>query len=148
MSTMDKQTNMTVEEAVLEHGCYNCGHVRLDKSCKVYCQLRAEGGICLAYNSWTPLPEPCEDAVSREEAVKVLRADPSFVCAGDKAQAITDILSLPSVTPQPKTAHWIHFASSDDCSGCGWSTGKYISPSDYCPKCGARMVEQQESEEA
>ena len=91
--------------------------------------------------------EPCEDAVSREEAVKVLRADPSFVCTGDKAQAITDILSLPSVTPQPKIAHWIHFANSDDCSGCGWSTGKYISPSDYCPKCGARMIEPAENME-
>ncbi len=44
--------------------------------------------------------EPCTDAVSREEAVKVLRADPSFICTGDKTQAITDILSLPTVTPE------------------------------------------------
>ena len=47
---------------------------------------------------------------------------------------------------EPKTGHWIHFATSDDCSECGWSTGKYISPSKFCPNCGARMVEQ-ESEE-
>ena len=44
-----------------------------------------------------------------------------------------------------KTGHWIHFAQSDDCSECGWSTGKYISPSNYCPNCGAKMVEPQES---
>ena len=49
--------------------------------------------------------------------------------------------------PQPKTGHWIHFASSDDCSECGWSTGRYISPSKYCPGCGCLMVEQQESED-
>lgn len=43
-----------------------------------------------------------------------------------------------------KTGHWIHFAASDDCSECGWSTGKYISPSEYCPHCGARMIESEE----
>lgn len=46
-----------------------------------------------------------------------------------------------------KTGHWIHFASSDDCSECGWSTGKYISPSKYCPNCGCLMVESQKNED-
>ena len=45
---------------------------------------------------------------------------------------------------EPKTGHWIHFASGDDCSECGWSTGKYISPSRYCPGCGCLMVEPQD----
>lgn len=49
------------------------------------------------------------------------------------------INSIPSVTPKSKTAHWIHFASGDDCSECGWSTGKYIDPTNYCPNCGAKM---------
>jgi hypothetical protein len=47
------------------------------------------------------------------------------------------INALPPVTQ--KSGKWIHFAQSDDCSECGWSTGKYISPSKYCPNCGARM---------
>ena len=47
---------------------------------------------------------------------------------------------------EPKTGHWIHFASGDDCSECGWSTGKYIDPSKYCPNCGAKMIELAESE--
>lgn len=41
--------------------------------------------------------EFCTDTISREEAVTVLRADPSFICTSDKNVAITDILSLPSV---------------------------------------------------
>ena len=48
---------------------------------------------------------------------------------------------------EPKTGHWIHFASGDDCSECGWSTGRYVSPSKYCPGCGCLMVEPQESED-
>lgn len=43
-----------------------------------------------------------------------------------------------------KTGHWIHFAASDDCSECGWSTGKYISPSNFCPNCGVKMLESEE----
>jgi hypothetical protein len=49
----------------------------------------------------------CEDAVSREAAIKKLRADTLFVCTGDKMQAISDIEGLPPVTQKSKTGHWI-----------------------------------------
>ena len=42
-----------------------------------------------------------------------------------------------------RTGHWEHFSTGSDCSECNWSTGKYISPSKYCPNCGAKMVEPQ-----
>ena len=32
--------------------------------------------------------EPCEDAISREDTMTALRADPSFICSGDKLNAI------------------------------------------------------------
>lgn len=48
--------------------------------------------------------------------------------------------SIPPIIPQQKSGRWIHFSQSDDCSECGWSTGKYVSPSNYCPNCGCRMV--------
>lgn len=90
--------------------------------------------------------EPCDNAVSRQAVLDKkelieLEDGQSFYCISPE-----DVETLPPVTPQPKTGHWIHFASSDDCSECGWSTGKYISPSKYCPNCGCRMVEPQESE--
>jgi hypothetical protein len=58
-------------------------------------------------------------------------------------------LDLPSVTPQePKTGHWIWCVGSHKCSNCE----EYTCFSDkellrYCPNCGAKMVEPQESEE-
>lgn len=48
--------------------------------------------------------------------------------------------NAPTIKEIPtKTGHWKHFFAGDDCSECGWSTGKYISPSKYCPDCGAKM---------
>lgn len=62
-----------------------------------------------------------------------------------ESEAKTCIKALEEVLKsEPKTGHWIHFASGDDCSECGWSTGKYISPSKYCPDCGAKMQEVEE----
>ena len=91
-------------------------------------------------------PQPCDDAISREMALNSL-IDNTHLDGYDLAEALDAIENkekLPPVTPQSKTGHWIHFAQSDDCSECGWSTGKYISPSKYCPNCGCRMVEPQE----
>ena len=72
-----------------------------------------------------------------------------------------DFLDLPSVTPQePKTGHWIEVAKYSDgkheieCSKCGshifdrGHANSYIVKEKYkyCPRCGAKMVEPQESE--
>lgn len=78
----------------------------------------------------------CDDAISR-----ILKR--MWNCRGkhttniDKVameQIIRDELSVTQ-----KSGKWIHFAQSDDCSLCGYSTGKYGSPSKYCPNCGAKM---------
>ena len=91
------------------------------------------------------------DAVSREEAVKVLRADPSFICTGDKTQAITDILSLPSVTPKRPKGEWVKYSiprcgeQHYKCSHCdeyvnfGLYGDFYTKDFIYCPHCGADM---------
>ena len=57
---------------------------------------------------------------------------------------------LPSVTPQPKTGHWIEEFNDLEgevrftCSCCG----KYqLFGTDYCYNCGAKMFETKESEE-
>ena len=52
---------------------------------------------------------------------------------------VDDLMSIPSVTTQQKTGKWLHFAQSDECSVCGYNTGKYESPSKYCPNCGAKL---------
>ena len=56
---------------------------------------------------------------------------------------------LPSVNPQPKIGHWIEYdhglgAKYYRCSICkGFEDGE---KGKYCKWCGAKMVEQQESE--
>lgn len=86
--------------------------------------------------------EPCTDAVSRDDVMQILY---DYDCTNENALMFKAIKALPSVTPQePKSGHWVHFAQSDDCSECGYSTGKYGSPSKFCPNCGAKMVEPQE----
>ena len=95
--------------------------------------------------------EPCEDAVSRAEALKgyieVERADGVEIYS-DKVVPIEYINNLPPVTPQPKTGRWVWCAGSHQCSNCKeytcFSHKKLLR---YCPNCGARMVESQESED-
>lgn len=65
------------------------------------------------------------------------------------------VSDLPPVTSQPKTGHWIdRFPAKEcKCSVCDFliciSNGSYIDmvgQMKYCPNCGAKMVESQESE--
>lgn len=99
-------------------------------------------------------PQPCEDAVSKQEILNIIddMAKEYYTNKDfDKAQGIAwvKLQRLPSVNPQ-KIGHWIITPFSVtgrhyQCSEC-----KYIhtfTNFEYCPKCGARMVEPQESEE-
>ena len=56
---------------------------------------------------------------------------------------------LPSVTPQQKTGHWIRMKAYEKwgCSECHTVFRFTFKEHDYCPNCGAKMVEPQESEE-
>lgn len=49
---------------------------------------------------------------------------------------------------EPKTGHWIpsHIPESilDECSECGFSCGAFTF--EYCPNCGAKMIDEQETE--
>lgn len=102
--------------------------------------------------------EPCEDAISRKEAIdEVKRIKISLggkdIFQNESKESIVKILDdLPSVTPQPKVGHWIENAPEYQnidppyiCSECG---NLHLRKTNYCDQCGCRMVEQQESEEA
>lgn len=93
--------------------------------------------------------EPCDDAISR-----ILKR--MWNCRGkhttsiDKVKMEQIIRDELSVNPQePKTGHWSHDGSHWKnrfiCSGCGYKL--FDEPTNYCPNCGCRMVEPQESEE-
>ena len=86
--------------------------------------------------------EPCDDCVSREEVLAILGRESRLWGNNyeDWTVAKQEIKDLPSVTPKPKTGHWIdkyilrqYFQY--ECSECGRASLK----SDYCPNCGADM---------
>ena len=52
-------------------------------------------------------------------------------------------VAIQALEQQQKTGKWLHFAQSDECSVCGYNTGKYESPSRYCPNCGCRMMQEE-----
>ena len=94
--------------------------------------------------------ELCEDVISRQAAIDVVRK------WFDKIQLNGDIcldgiISLPPVAPQQKIGHWIRVDKDKlRCSRCEvihliaqYPNGKI----GWCPNCGAKMIEPQESKE-
>ena len=69
-------------------------------------------------------------------------------CEGDVRLIMNHMDEMPPVTPQePKTGHWNEIPKYKDiawqCSECEhFTTMKH----NYCPNCGAKMIESQESE--
>ena len=47
--------------------------------------------------------------------------------------------AIEELSKERKKGKWIHFSRSDECSVCGYDTGKYEAPTWFCPKCGADM---------
>ncbi|MGJ0566838.1 hypothetical protein ACR73B_17095 [Enterococcus innesii] len=110
--------------------------------------------------------EPCEDAIRRADAEALFRnarskLNPSDYKTADEfntrdlmlLNAEQFIHLLPSVRPQkPKTGHWIDIMVGDmpaqACDRCNtfyplsYTGGGHR----YCPNCGAKMIEPQESE--
>ena len=91
--------------------------------------------------------EPCEDAISRQAVLDKkelieLEDGQSFYCISPE-----DVETLPSVNPQPKTGHWIFDEILDKHYYCSECKSMGVDYWDYCPNCGAKMVEPQESED-
>ena len=96
--------------------------------------------------------QTCEDAISREDALMALTGEWTEPTDELIHRFIRRIKKLPSVKPQPKTGKWIDIMVGDmpaqACDQCNtfyplaYTGGGHK----YCPNCGCRMVEQQESE--
>ena len=86
------------------------------------------------------------DCISRQ-AVEDAMYDATRAMDLNYGQIMEYIDNLPSVTPQPRKGHWKDIPKYKDiawqCSECEHFTTMKHS---YCPECGAKMVEPQESE--
>ena len=96
--------------------------------------------------------QTCEDAVSREAVLDIFANNADAVRPYSKTWE--EVKALPSVKPQ-RTGHWIQTQEKDDaepcilweCSECHKEFRSVVHKvSNYCPSCGCRIVEPQESE--
>lgn len=87
----------------------------------------------------------CDDAISRQWLVEYVNEGwIEFDTEKDKNILIRLVRDF-APSAQPKMGRWIDVFGGCECSECGCLEGGY---SDYCPNCGAKMVDPQESEEA
>lgn len=91
------------------------------------------------------------DLISRQ-AVLDLAKKGVLVSNGNYESVCKAINEIPSVNPYPKTGHWIvhekpHGIRYLECPYCNvWYLNEHLIRNSYCPNCGAKMVELQESE--
>ncbi len=108
--------------------------------------------------------------MTREEAIKIIRKMLACTDLTDRANLNADMVSacnlaIKTLEQEPKTGHWIShrehcenlgvmpsgLGAYEWCSNCDcgidvreWHRNNY----NFCPNCGAKMVEPQESENA
>ena len=92
--------------------------------------------------------EPCEDAVSRQAVLEYIEGSEAELGHSSENELVCqDIKELPPVKLQgPKIGHWITEGRlHPKCDQCGWEYGSNIT--NFCPDCGAKMIDPQESED-
>lgn len=100
----------------------------------------------------------CDDAVSRRYVLDRMRQDCPKDCetciAPEETCECKIVLNAPPVYPVPRTGQWRPIYQGDEiinyrCTECeqGNTFGKKPYNMNYCPYCGAKMIESQESEE-
>ena len=97
--------------------------------------------------------EPCDDVISRADAQTEIMMfagneknnDEIYIKVSDAIQLLRE---SPSVTPKQKTGYWIDHDKHIECDKCKtWFLKDHLIRKSYCPNCGAKMVDTQESEE-
>ena len=94
--------------------------------------------------------KPCGDAISREAVLNIL-----VPYRLEESKIAEEVKSLPSVTPSRRKGHWNEYYTSQkgndvfNCKECGHTFIVMQGQDDmnFCPNCGAEMVEPQESED-
>lgn len=85
--------------------------------------------------------EPCEDCISRAEAIAKIKETAEWHTKDhfNADRVIRHLKGLPSVQPKAKVGHWIDGDRTRwECSNCGYGVLDWNN-TPYCPNCGAKM---------
>ena len=96
----------------------------------------------LEYAIQTLTHKPCDDAISRADALKVA-SNECQEFRGIYGRIEDGIQKLPPVTPSRRKGNWNWsslYGNTFVCSECNY---RVKDNTDFCPNCGARMVEQE-----
>lgn len=91
--------------------------------------------------------------MTREWAIEILKHDiyldkRGMTYSHDAVGIEAHVMAIKALELAPKIGHWISDVFVDECSVCGEQSMFFEDqPKKFCPNCGARMVESQESEE-
>lgn len=107
------------------------------------------------FEGWTCLEcekaeqEQCEDAVSRQAVCEIISDIRDCISVEGYWAILERLKKLPSVRPQePNTGRWIMDRQLErrTCDNCNTKYRWSFYPHNYCPNCGAKMVEPRERE--
>lgn len=87
--------------------------------------------------------------MTNEEAIEILQSGAGIWPMTDRANNALN-KAIKALEQEPKTGHWISHYDEDEKVGwyeCDRCHIERAFNTDYCPDCGAKMIEPQESEE-
>ncbi len=145
----------TVEDNIL---CYTHSDRPIGQDPDTECHMAIRTALRMLRKDLRKLPpvQPkqieCEDAISREDAINALKnlddLNGENVFTKNGLYPWNILKELPPVQPKPKVGHWIFDEILDRNYYCSECKSMGVDYWDYCPYCGAKMAEPQESEEA
>lgn len=115
----------------------------MDHKPPVKAEIVLHGDRVITDNIKTIEQEPCEDCISRAEALKHSHIEYDDDGEGHRVVYVEEIKALSPVTPQPKIGEWIYTGDYITegmlkCSECGFEhdvSERFL----YCPNCGIKM---------
>ena len=131
--------------------CYDCNHCEV---CKWIDKFK-DKGVCDFYEN-----EPCGDAINRQAVLNTLDRMDKALDTDRTVESYKELLTecykdLPPVNPQ-KTGHWnvvsdgygdsAYICECSECKDTVWVYKDADRKWNYCPNCGAKMVEQERSD--
>jgi hypothetical protein len=142
IADMRKGKQMSEMDCVLkEFG--NCSYSETGCSdCKVKAKIRNT----LSAQPLSVQPEPCKEAVRREDVQSIAERSDWFESSDSFNDFMWALYELPSVTPKRKTGKWeiayldhVSIGTRPKVLYCSECNQCIAYPTNYCPNCGAKM---------